>query len=308
MLEHRMRGSIRALSGCGRRVVRRRGKVAGVRPCPSSLMTALDVSHPSDPGRDRLLARLSDGRPTSIRRVGWSGPRPHGRCGGRAPRGDKAPSRRPSTGHCTADRSVRTRSASLQRTPSFRWPEPSARSCDHSRSVWALTSANRRAAPRRARLPVRSPCVPSSSARSSRATAADLSNSWASACPCRLAPWTSRGPAPGTDGAPVQGAHLHSGRGCAQGRRRDLDVGVHRPRPADRCPCRGTAGPHLGSRCPERTSRSQPVAASAHRRMALVRRRAHQDPEVPAHARPAGALRRCPLAAIRRSGMGSARR
>lgn len=127
MLEHRMRGSIRALSGCGRRVVRRRGKVAGVRPCPSSLMTALDVSHPSDPGRDRLLARLSDGRPTSIRRVGWSGPRPHGRCGGRAPRGDKAPSRRPSTGHCTADRSVRTRSASLQRTPSFRWPEPSAR-------------------------------------------------------------------------------------------------------------------------------------------------------------------------------------
>lgn len=61
------------------------------------------------------------------------------------------------------------------------------------------------------------------------------------------------------------------------------------------CPQLGKPGP-------------RPAAASAHRRLALgTAERRHQDQEVPAHARSAGALCRGPLAAVRRSGMGSAR-
>lgn len=43
MREHRMRSSIRACPGCGRRPVRRPNRVADVCPRPASLVSAADV-------------------------------------------------------------------------------------------------------------------------------------------------------------------------------------------------------------------------------------------------------------------------
>lgn len=114
---HRFRSSVRDRPNCSQQPRRRSSLVAQVFRSPMLLMSGVDVSRPSDPGRDGVPMGRSDGRPTSTRHVGWSSPRPHGRFGDRVSRGDKAPSRWPSTGHRTGDRLARTRLASLQRTP-----------------------------------------------------------------------------------------------------------------------------------------------------------------------------------------------
>lgn len=120
--ETRFRSSIRDGPYCGQHEGRRSPQVIQVCRCPLSLLSDVDVSHPSGPGRDRVPTGRSDGGPTSTRRVGWSSPRPHGRFGGRPSRGVKPPSRRPSRGYRTGDRWVRTGSASLQHNPWLRWP------------------------------------------------------------------------------------------------------------------------------------------------------------------------------------------
>jgi hypothetical protein len=77
---HRFRSSIRVCSGSCHRLARRPGRGAAVRPRPASLMSPVDVSHPSDPGGDRVTAGQWGGRPTATGRVDWNSPRPCGTC------------------------------------------------------------------------------------------------------------------------------------------------------------------------------------------------------------------------------------